>query len=153
MPARPKPVRDNLLFPPFAIQDNKSDAKLNFNCFVHEQAPGSGNPPLPRSGKLCPGAAGDEGCHPSSVLSVTSCVGCGAFIPADGRARLTTLAEWRKKFEALSPEDKEKYWQAAQKGPFRPPAGHQWVDDFLSKVPLLLCGRGHNVPEPPDTGL
>ena len=156
MPQPKKPVHDNLLFPPFAIQDNKSDAKLNFNCYVHEQAPGSGNPPLPRSGKHCPGAAGDEGCHPSSVLSVTSCVGCGAFIPAEGRARLSKLIEWRERFAALDLEDQDKFWQKAQAREglfrFRPPAGHEWVDDFLQKVPLILCDSESCciVPEPPE---
>ena len=113
MPQSKQPLFDYLLVPPFDFDGegspNRSKAKLSFNCYVHGQAPGSGNPPLPKSGKQCPGAGGEEDCHPSSLLALTSCVSCGTRIPEEGRARLSTLAEWRERFEALSPEDKDKY--------------------------------------------
>jgi|EP01047_Picozoa_sp_COSAG01_P018793 hypothetical protein len=71
MPQSKQPLFDYLLVPPFDFvgegSPNRSQAKLNFNCYVHRQAPGSGNPPLPKSGKQCPGAGGEEGCHPSSL--------------------------------------------------------------------------------------
>jgi hypothetical protein len=161
MPQSKHPLFDYLLVPPFDFDGegspSRSQAKLNFNCYVHKQAPGSDNPPLPRSGKQCPGAGGEEGCHPTSVLTVTSCVGCGAFIPAEGRTRLSKLIEWRERFAALDREDQEKFWQKAQAKEglfrFRPPAGHEWVDDFLQKVPLILCDSESCciVPEAPDT--
>ena len=140
MPQPKKPVHDNLLVPPFEILNNKSDAKMDFNCYVHCQPAGAEKSPLPRSGDKCPGAHGCEGCHPLTTRVLLSCINCMKPIPGKGRARLQTLIEWRARIQDMRVYgyDMATLWRNVQHK-FAAPAGFEWVEDMPERISMILC--------------